>query len=298
MTEGETHTPATADGAAGEAGEERWYLNDEHEFLRRSLADAETEHDAGDLSDADYGVLVGRDARRLAEVEQELGALPAAPSVSERSGPSDSPPGSEPPERVRPSEWRRIGIIACCFLIIAGVVILVVHAVTPRQPGQASSGSISLTKAQLIEQQLAQAKTANNASQTQNAFTLYQKVLSEDPNNPVALAGSGWIEWNLGTNAVSPTLTSAGRRAEQQAIRVSPSFWEGHLFLGLIEYNQDNNASGAVREFNQFLADAPPLAEVNAVASLLSPAYAKAGLPVPAALTTPSTTTTTAAPAG
>ena len=41
----------------------------------RSIDDAEREHDAGDLSEADYDVLVARDRSRLAEVEAELAAL-------------------------------------------------------------------------------------------------------------------------------------------------------------------------------------------------------------------------------
>ena len=50
-------------------GEERWYLTDERDFLQRSLADADREREAGDLSVEDHALLVGRDRARLAEVE-------------------------------------------------------------------------------------------------------------------------------------------------------------------------------------------------------------------------------------
>ena len=49
--------------------DERWYLTDERDFLRRSLDDADREHDAGDLSDEDHALLTARDAARLVEVE-------------------------------------------------------------------------------------------------------------------------------------------------------------------------------------------------------------------------------------
>ena len=39
--------------------------------------------------------------------------------------------------------WRRLGIVGSCLLIAAGAVILVVHSVQARQPGQASSGSVT-----------------------------------------------------------------------------------------------------------------------------------------------------------
>ena len=65
-------------GGGARAGDDRWYLNDQRDFLLRSIADAHSEHDAGDLSDADFSLLVARDRRRLADVELALGEL--APS--------------------------------------------------------------------------------------------------------------------------------------------------------------------------------------------------------------------------
>ncbi|HEY6429506.1 MAG TPA: hypothetical protein VIX84_19950, partial [Acidimicrobiales bacterium] len=46
----------------GRDGDERWYLTDERDFLRRSLDDADRERDAGDLSDGDHALLTARDA--------------------------------------------------------------------------------------------------------------------------------------------------------------------------------------------------------------------------------------------
>ena len=80
----------------------------------------------------------------------------------------------------------------------AGAVILVVHFVQARQPGQASSGSVTLSQAQLIEQQLQQALTLNNKGRPRRALVLYDKVLSEDPSNPAALAYAGYLQWNIG----------------------------------------------------------------------------------------------------
>ena len=46
--------------------DERWYLDDQREFLLRSIDDAVREHEAGDLATPDFEVLVARDRRRLA----------------------------------------------------------------------------------------------------------------------------------------------------------------------------------------------------------------------------------------
>jgi tetratricopeptide (TPR) repeat protein len=186
------------------------------------------------------------------------------------------------------SEWRRVGIIAACFMIVAGVVILVDHALSPRLPGQASSGSITLPRAQLIEQQLDQAASLNNSGNVLSALKLYDKILTEDPDDPQALAASGWLDWNFGTEGDSPTLTAQGRQDEEKAVRDAPSFFGGHLFLGLILLNEDHNAKAAVLQFNDFLADGPSIDEVQTVAADLRVAYVDAGVPVPPALAAPS----------
>ncbi len=263
--------------------EDRWYLTDERDFLQRSLDDADREHEAGDLSDEDHAVLVARDSIRLAEVEAELALSDPEPLVEKPPEPVGGP------ERRPLPLWRRIGIVAACLLIAAGGVLLVTHFVQARQPGQASSGSVSLPQAQLIEQQLNQALALNNQGKTKAALELYDKVLTEDPSNPAALAFAGYLQWNVGSAAHVAELVKIGRSEIETAVKDSPSYYEGHLFDGLVLENQDHNDVSAVAQFNDFLADDPPAAELPQVAPLVTGAYTAAGLPVPAALSTAST---------
>ena len=175
--------------------------------------------------------------------------------------------------RRRLSTWRRVGVVASCLLIIAGLVILVDHAVNPSLPGQPVSGSITESKVQLIEQQLTEADILNNNGEAVQALQLYDKVLSEDPSDPNALAASGWLEWNYGTAAKLDPIRQVGRQKEKKAIRLAPSYYAGHLFLGLIILNQDHNPTGAIAEFTKFLADDPPQAQLVSVASLVASGY-------------------------
>ncbi len=281
------------------APEDGWYLNDEREFLLRSLDDAEREHDAGDLSDEDHSVLVARDRARLADVEEALAALgveSASAMVPKEPKEPEEPEEPKEPVRVGGAEWRRIGIIAACFLIAAGVFVLVIHAGKPRLPGQASSGSITVSKAALIEQQLAQAVAYNNGGKIVPALKEYELVLSEDPTNPAALAAAGWLQWNSGFGADAPTIMVAGRKDVEKSVRVAPSYYGGHLFLGVILSQQDKNYKGAAQQFNQFLADDPPEQEVEEVASLMASVYTQAGLPLPSQLLPKGTSTTTTSP--
>jgi hypothetical protein len=196
------------------------------------------------------------------------------------------------------SQWRRIGIIAACFLIVAGSLILVIHSRHARLPGQASSGSITLSKAKTIEQQLAQAQTLDAKGQDVTALKLYGTVLTEDPDNPEALTQGGWLQWKSGFAADVPTVTLAGRRDVEKAVRVSPSFYLARLYYGLILVDQDHNNAGGIAQFNHFVADDPPSAFLDIVGTLLAEIYTKAGDPVPPALAqaAASTTTTTSIP--
>jgi tetratricopeptide (TPR) repeat protein len=276
--------------------EERWYLADQREFLQRSLADADRERAAGDLSAEDHALLVGRDRARLDEVEAQVAALDAAndpvPSVpAGRSGRSTQ----RKPARSRRGPlplWRRIGIVVSCLLIALGGVILVVHFVQARQPGQASSGSVTVSQAQLIEQQLQQADTQYQQGSNKAALVLYGKVLAEDPSNPHALAYAGFLQWNVGTTDHVASLVRVGRAEIQTALKDSPTYYQAHLYYGLVLENQDHNHAAAVAQFNDFLNDAPPAAELAQAAPLVRGAYKSAGVPLPAGFSTSTTTTT------
>jgi hypothetical protein len=284
------------------SGSDRWYLNDEREFLLRSIDDAERERDAGDLSDADYEVLVARDRARLAEVETELAALgpefgPQAPADAAPDAPDVAP-------RRRYGPWSRVGIVASCLFILAGAVILVDHAVSPAAPGQATSGTVTLSKAQHVEDQLAAAEVLTQNGEDRQALELYNQVLTEDHDDPYALAAGGWLEWNAGVSGKSAATEQAGRASEEKAVRVAPQFAGGHLYLGLILLDQDDNAAGAITQFTAFLADGSK-SEIKNFASQIEPAWTQAHEPLPPALaavaasattTTTTTTTTPSAP--
>jgi tetratricopeptide (TPR) repeat protein len=152
---------------------------------------------------------------------------------------------------------------------------------------------VTLSQAQLIVQQLGQANTLNQQGSTEAALELYDKVLSEDPSNPAALAYAGFLQWNVGTTGHVASLVRIGRAEIETAVKDEPSYFQGHLFYGLVLANQDHNDTAAVAQFNDFLADGPPAAELSQAAPLVSGAYQAAGVALPSQFSTGSTTTTT-----
>jgi len=280
--------------------DERWFLADQREFLQRSLDDAAREQEVGDLSDEDYAVLKARDSARLAEVEAELAALGPefAPSPPEGEGSTaveNEGVVETASARAPMALWRKVGIVVSCLLILLGVGLLLTHVVQSAQPGQPLSGSITQSQQQLIEQQLSQALQANNSGNVGTALNLYDQVLSEDPSDPNALAYGGYLQWSIGFKSHVANLVKIGRAEIEKAVRDAPSNLEAHLFDGLVLANQDHNYAAAVAQFNDYLADNPPIGQLPQAAADAAPSYQALGQPLPTdfADALPVTTTTT-----
>ncbi|HLH47068.1 MAG TPA: hypothetical protein VKV25_07915 [Acidimicrobiales bacterium] len=286
---------------------DRWRLEDQRQFLIRSLRDAELEHDAGDLSDADFDLLCRRDEARLAAVEEELarldreaaavpGLATAAPgadgkaarpeAVPERrraaAGAEDGAPQlSDRVPRPRNRRRRRWLAVVGAVSLAAGVVLLVVHLTAPRLLGETGDGSVQLDPAQTVHRQLDQAAALVSRGSVAEGLDLYLQVLQEDPRQPTALAEAGYLEWEYSANA---RVRDAGRALVERSIAVQPGNYAAHLFLGVIELVQDANAAGATDQFTLFLAEHPPASLVAQAAPTIRRAFEAAKRPVPPGL--------------
>jgi hypothetical protein len=316
--------------------DQRWRLEDEREFLVRSLRDADAEHEAGDLSETDYKTLRRRDADRLATVEAALQGLDAeatdresADKNTEHQAPGHQAPdhnktdgesadasteaksgrvpeeksdadAAEEPDQASPGATKQrtrrrrrnlLGVIGV-LAIAAALVVLVVALVSPRLPGESSSGSVNLSPSQEVERQLEQAATLVNQGKLANALTVYQIVLREDPHQPQALAESGWIEYESGVTTGSSSLIAKGRASVEASVRAQPDGYAGHLYLGTIDLQQDHDPAAAVGQYQLFLSEDPPASLISQAATFLRQAYTEDGQPVPSQVPAASPTTT------
>ncbi len=97
---------------------------------------------------------------------------------------------------------------------------MALHA-TARQPGQTASGSVPLTASQQEARTLDQAATDVNQGQLGPAANLYQSVLARDPNNEVALAQLGWIEYRVGSAGASSSLLTDAHTKLERAVSLA-----------------------------------------------------------------------------
>jgi len=191
-----------------------------------------------------------------------------------------------PPDRSRnrrrsrsPRSWWFLGGAVAAFG--AALIVAVSLFATDRPPGQSVTGSVTLTPSQQIEVTLAQAATDENRGQLGPAAQLYQSVLTGHPDNEVAMAQLGWLEFETGQQGSSASLISDARSKLNRAIGLDPGDYAARLYLGTLLLQQDGNASGAVVQYRRFLADGPPAAVLRQAAPEIRSAYQKAGLPVP-----------------
>jgi hypothetical protein len=284
-------------------------LEERRRFLTQSLADADAEYLAGDMSDADYLSLRQRDLARLHALgpatatvtdpdPAPVGAYvpapaPAAPSVGSApvaavatleapapplSGPTSGEEGVRPRRRGR-NRWFLLGAVVS---FAAALIVAVPLFATHRLPGQTATGTVSLSPSQQLVQSLDQAAATENSGQIGLAAQLYQAILNAHPDNEAALAQLGWLEFQIGREGSSTTLMADARVKLDRAVALAPGDYAAHLYLGTLLLEQDGDAAGAAAQYRLFLAAGPPASVLSQAAPTLRSAFTEAGQAVPA----------------
>jgi tetratricopeptide (TPR) repeat protein len=225
-------------------------LVDERDFLLRSLADLEREHDAGDVDDHDYETLKDDYTARAARAIRAVDSHQARARTARR-----------------PRSWRRIvaaiaGVLA--FAVLAGV--LVAQGSGRRGSGEALTGDIrQSTRADLAEA-LQTASEGNFAG----AIAMYDEVLADDPANVEALTYKGWLQFQSGDSAGIESLIAAAE--------ADPDYAPTHAFLAVI-LEQAGRTDAALAELDRLDALDPPPYILELVAGLRERLEAAAGAP-------------------
>ncbi len=202
----------------------RTELEEERDFLLRSLDDLEGEHAAGDLEDDDYRALEEDYTARAAAVLRRLQQIDApAGSPPSGRGEVDAATGTAPPRLPtsgRP-RWPMLLGIVVTLVLAAGSGYLVTQSSGERRPDQGVSGGPDSTPRSLLQQAI----DLDNAGRLVDAAKLYDAVLAEEPENVVALTRRGWVLGRSGRQASSPELLQAGLGYLDRATAVVGCFY-------------------------------------------------------------------------
>jgi hypothetical protein len=262
--------------------EELRALEEQRDFLLRSLEDLEREHEAGDLTDEDHATLRDDYTVRAAEA---LRALEAA------RGSAEPPPA--PPRRRRTAAVFA-GVIV--FAVVAGLA--VASSLGSRQAGETATGGISTRQSPSQRAQACIPKLQTDGPG--EAIPCLQAVLDDDPRNVVALT---WLGWSIDLAVTSGGLTEAQTEELQasssalleRAVEVNPDYSYARAFRAILAFRHGDAALAkqylADFEANEPSPDARGVIEQMGLAERIDEALAADGA-APSSTTSPSTTTT------
>ncbi len=243
-------------------GDEDGRLTDERRFLLASLDDLEAERAAGDLAEDDYLVLRAGYERRAVDVLAALAADDTEPQ-------GDTGPAEAPGPTSRHRRARRALVVLAVAGAALGAGLVVDGSAGNRLPTQTMTGSLPPA----IGNELVDAQADLVRGDELQALKLFEEVLAAQPNEPEALAYSGWIVANAGEASKNRTLLARGVASIQTAERADPSYPDPHLLLGLVRLGTGDPAA-AITELRSYLALGPPAANAKAARSALANAEA------------------------
>lgn len=252
-------------------------LEEQRDFLLRSLADLDREHDAGDLEDEDYQTLKDDYTARAADVLRAIDEQRAAFADARK-----------PRSAGRTLAW--VAGVAV-FAIVSGVV--VAGALGARQAGESSSGGVTVAK---TSTQKANECIPKMQSDPEKAASCFEAILKQDQSNVVALTWSAWLY-----SLISENLEGADQRTYQalaavrldDAVKSDPDYSYARAFRAIVAYRNGRyqDAETYLQEFkdNDPAADAVGIIEQMGLEANLAKALADGG----ASTTTTAVTTTT-----
>jgi len=209
-------------------------LEEERDFLLRSLQDLESEHAAGDVDDADYEELkddyTARAAAAIRAVEDRNATVKA----------------------LRPQrDWKRtaLALVVVGFVAVGAGWVVFRNAGT-RAPGQGLTGEARQDSANLILQaqgltgqaqaSLKAGDSAKALKQFENAVQAYEKALELSPTNVEAMTYRGWVMHTIALSSepsVGAQFDAKARQYLNEAIATDPTYSDARVFRAILERN-------------------------------------------------------------
>lgn len=209
-------------------------LEEERDFLLRSLADLERERAAGDVDETDYAALTDDYTARAAAV---LRAIDDRERLVRSSRPR--------------RDWRRTAVALLTVGVLAtGAGWFVFRDSGARAPGQGLTGDVRQDSANLILQAqglTGQAQAALQAGDPakavrsfQSAIETYSRALELSPGNVEAITYRAWVLHTVAINseaAVGAELDQQARRGLDEAIAIDPTYSDARVFRAILGRN-------------------------------------------------------------
>lgn len=217
-------------------------LEEERDFLLRSITDLDREHEAGDVTDEDYATLRDDYTARAAAVLRsiELGRAP---------------------RRARPAvpRSRVLLTIGASVLVVAVIWVLLVRSASDRRAGDTITGGPEATDPNSL---LVEARSLI-ASDPSGALQLFQQVLEREPDNVEARTYIGWVIAldGLSSGMQGDALRERGEQALvaiDAARELDPTYVDAQCFTAIIRFRMLEDPDGAKGPLDACRAADPP----------------------------------------
>ncbi|HKA35045.1 MAG TPA: cytochrome c-type biogenesis protein CcmH [Candidatus Binatia bacterium] len=265
--------PAALQPPAGE--DRRDFLAVEKARLDAEIKELDFDFQAGKLSDADYAALSGDLQLRAAGVARQLAEVP--PHVAQRPAAGSSKPRATVAsgEGHGLKNWQLAAGAGFLLLLGLGLGVLLTQSVRSRDSGDTMTGDF-LTGTQAAgpqEATLARGRAAIEKGDFPQAIEAFKQVLTNDPNNPEALAYMGIMLSQAGHSDGALT-------AFDRALAADPNFPLALWGKGMLLYRNGGDPAEARRLLEKVSAMMPAGPEKTEVQNALtqmsqSPAAAK-----------------------
>jgi tetratricopeptide (TPR) repeat protein len=217
-------------------------LAEEREFLLQSIRDLDAELAAGDLDPEDHRRLRDEYTARAAEVLRQM----------EGAGEPSAAAQAAPPAAARSGRGRSKALVAVVVaaLLSGGAGYAVATSSNDRLQTDEATGSIELGSTDRITR----AQQLVSQGKVLQAVRVYDELIAEDPENPVALAQKGWLLVQVG----EPSLVDSGLASIDRAIAAEPTYADAYFFKGMTLLRAKGDPALARQVFEQGLATNPP----------------------------------------
>lgn len=218
-------------------------LEEERDFLLRSLGDLEREYAAGDVDDSDFEELKDDYTARAAAVIR---------AIEDRT---------EAVKSLRPQRnWQRtaLGLVLVGAMAVGASWVVFRNAGT-RAPGQGLTGDIRQDSSNLILQaqgltgqaqaSLQAGDSAKAIKQFESAVQTYDKALEISPENVQALTYRGWVLHTIALSSEPSVAVEFDRQALEyldEAIAIDPLYSDARVFRAILERNAGDFAAAKV----------------------------------------------------
>lgn len=246
-------------------------LEEERDALLARLRSLDDEFAAGEIDETDFTNLregyLTQAAAILRQLDSGDDGDAAEPAVAVESA-------TPVPEGDRPVRRKPRGRLVAGVLILAVVAGGSGFALASSANDRTGTAQVSGTLPEGSTDRITRAQVLVSEGKVLEAVRVYDDLLKDDPENPVALAQRGWI-----LSRVDPKLVDSGLAGIERAIAIDPQYPEAHFFRGMILWRAKREPALAVESFQRALDAKPPADVVASIEAVKAQAQADADTP-------------------